>query len=134
MKHGFAEYAVEIAAEIGEELVQNARLTPAATELPPNPATVPVARALQAAALSLRVVPTYPAAAKSAGIQGTVVLDAVIGRDGVPVTLQVQGAPNPELARAAVEAVNQWRYRPASVKGQAVEVQTDIAVTFTLQP
>jgi TonB family protein len=140
VKPGYAEYRAEIEIEAGEELVQNARLTAAAPPEPaPShasgpPARVAVAGSVQAAAISLKVVPAYPPAAKSAGIQGAVVLDAVIDRDGVPIMLQVRDGANPELARAAVEAVSQWRYRPTLLNGDPVEVQADITVNFTLAP
>ncbi|HTR67491.1 MAG TPA: energy transducer TonB [Terriglobales bacterium] len=78
-----------------------------------------------------QVQPEYPPIAKSAGIQGIVVLQAVIGRDGGIEHLQVVSG-HPVLVPAAVRAVEQWRYRPYILNGEAVEVQTQITVKFIL--
>jgi protein TonB len=77
------------------------------------------------------VQPQYPPLARQAHIQGTVVLVAVIGKDGLVHNLQVKSGP-PLLAQAAVSAVKQWRYRPYSLNGEPVEVETQINVNFTL--
>jgi len=59
----------------------------------------------------------------------------VIGKDGTPLSLVVKNADaNPELARAALEAVSHWRYRPTLLNGDAISVDTDIQVSFTLHP
>ena len=75
--------------------------------------------------------PAYPPAAKTHRIEGPVVLDALIGRDGVIMDLSVRTG-HPRLAGSALEAVRHWRYRPTTVNGIAVEVQTEIEVTFSL--
>ena len=82
-----------------------------------------------------KVQPVYPESAKAAGSQGTVVLHAVVGMDGKPLFLQVLNSQiEPELARAAVEAVSQWRYQPTLLNDEPVEVDTTITVHFTLLP
>ena len=81
--------------------------------------------------LIFRVQPTYPPLARSARIQGFVVLHAVIGRDGRIENLQVVSG-HPMLAPAAIEAVKQWRYRPYVLNGEPIEVETQITVNFTL--
>jgi periplasmic protein TonB len=78
-----------------------------------------------------RVQPEYPAMAKAAGIQGMVVLQAVIARDGAIEKLQVVSG-HPLLAPAAMKAVAQWRYRPYILNGDAVEVETQVTVNFVL--
>ena len=78
-----------------------------------------------------RVQPEYPSIAKAAGIQGMVVLQAVIGRDGTIEKLQVVSG-HPLLVPAAVKAVQQWRYRPYLLNGEAVEVETQVTVNFIL--
>jgi TonB family protein len=75
--------------------------------------------------------PAYPAAAKTHGIEGTVLLDALVDREGVIKDLSARTG-HPWLAEAAFETVRQWRYRPTTVNGIPVEVQTEIEVTFTL--
>ena len=78
-----------------------------------------------------KVMPVYPALAKSARIEGTVEFTAVISKEGTIEHLQlVRG--HPLLVQAAKGAVLQWRYRPTLLNGQPVEVVTDIIVNFTL--
>ena len=90
---------------------------------------------MEAAKVITRAQPVYPASAKAAGAQGTVVLHAVVSKDGRPLSLQVLNSQiNPDLARAAVEAVSQWRYQPTLLNGEPVEVDTVIQVNFTLLP
>lgn len=78
-----------------------------------------------------RIEPQYPAIAKIARVSGTVELRAIIGRDGSVSSIEVL-IGNPLLARAAVEAARQWRYRPTILDGEAVEVETRITVNFVL--
>ena len=75
--------------------------------------------------------PVYPPFAKQAGIQGQVVLTAVINRSGVIESLQVKTG-HPLLTRAALDAVKQWRYRPYILNGEPVEVETQVIVSFKL--
>ena len=88
---------------------------------------------IQAAKIIAKVQPIYPPAAKSAGVQGTVVLHAVIGMDGKPLSLRVMNAQvDPDLARSAVEAVSQWRYTPTLLNGEPIEVDTTIDIVYSL--
>jgi len=88
---------------------------------------------VQAPKIIAKIQPVYPAVARTAGIQGTVILHAVIGMEGNPLQLRVMNNQiDPELSRAAVEAVSQWRYRPTLLNGQPIEVDTIIKVNFTL--
>ena len=90
---------------------------------------------VEAAKVLTKVQPVYPEGAKAAGAQGTVVLHAVVGKDGKLLSLQVLNSQiNPDLARAAVEAVSQWRYQPTLLNGEPVEVDTVVTVNFTLSP
>jgi TonB family protein len=82
--------------------------------------------------LMKRIEPEYPADAKKAGIQGTVVLEAMIGTDGRIHDLRVISAPAAELAASSFAAVSQWEYRPYVMGGRAVPVQTTVTVTFSL--
>jgi periplasmic protein TonB len=76
-----------------------------------------------------RVEPIYPHIAAISGIQGQVKLHAIIGRDGRIQSLSAISG-HPLLLRAALEAVEQWRYRPYVLNGEAVEVETLITVNF----
>jgi periplasmic protein TonB len=81
--------------------------------------------------LTYRVQPTYPALARIARIQGTVVLQAIISKQGTIEHLQVVSGP-PMLVQAAVDAVQQWRYRPYLLNNEPVEVETQVTVNFVL--
>jgi TonB family protein len=88
---------------------------------------------VQAAKIVQKVQPVYPDAAKTAGIEGTVILHAVIGMDGIPLSLKVMNNQiDPDLAKAAVEAVSKWRYQSTLLNGEPIEVDTTILVKFTL--
>ena len=78
------------------------------------------------------VTPTYPPLARAARVQGSVVLAAIIGKDGAIQNLRVMSAASPLLIQSALDAVKQWRYRPYLLNGEPVEVDTTITVNFTL--
>jgi len=78
-----------------------------------------------------QVQPQYPSLARQAGIQGIVVLQAVIDGEGRIANLRVVSGP-PLLRAAALDAVGQWRYRPYYLNGQPIEVETQVTVNFTL--
>jgi TonB family protein len=78
-----------------------------------------------------KVQPQYPADAKAAGVQGEVVLKAVIGKEGVPEQLSVEKGPK-ELQKSALDAVRQWRWQPYLLNGEPVEVDTNITVIYSL--
>jgi protein TonB len=78
-----------------------------------------------------KVNPSYPVEAIKAGLQGPVVLEALISRDGVIRDLKlVRGSFL--LGQAAYKAVRQWRYQPFVVNGKAMEAQTYVTVDFRL--
>jgi TonB family protein len=76
--------------------------------------------------------PIYPQDAKDARASGTVVLQAIIGRDGSVHDLSVVSGPWPSLVAAALQAVAQWKYRPYLLNGEPVEVETTVNVIFSL--
>ena len=78
-----------------------------------------------------KVQPTYPPLAKSARIQGEVVLQAMISKQGTVENLHVLSG-HPMLTAAAIDAVRQWRYRPYILNGEPVEVETQITVNFSM--
>jgi protein TonB len=79
-----------------------------------------------------RIEPRYPSPAKVMGMQGSVLIKAIIGKDGrIERTEVVSGQPL--LAHAALDAVRQWRYRPYYLNGMPIEVETQITVNFVLQ-
>ena len=81
--------------------------------------------------VSRSVEPDYPLLAKQMKVEGSVVLNALIGRDGNIQKLQVLSGPT-ILSAAAREAVQQWRFRPYLQSGEAVETESRITVNFTI--
>lgn len=80
-----------------------------------------------------QVFPEYPEKARWSGVQGTVVVDYVIGKDGKVRQVTVITEKHPLLAKAAVEAIRRWRFRPTVVNGEPVEVVHKLAIIFELQ-
>ncbi len=108
---------------------------PAGPPTPPAPDTshkrIRQGGMVEAARLISHPDPIYPYLAREAGIQGNVVLHAIIGTDGRILELRVVTG-SPLLVRAAVDAVQQWRYQPTLLNGEPVEVETAITVNFIL--
>jgi TonB family protein len=78
--------------------------------------------------------PIYPEALRANGIEGDVMIRAIIGIDGGLLSARVVNTQvDPQLARTAIEAVNQWRYSPAQLNGLPVETDTVITVAFRLK-
>jgi periplasmic protein TonB len=97
----------------------------------PAPKRIRVPARTAEANLVYDVTPKYPPEAGRARIEGTVVLLAVIGKDGAVEDVRVEKGL-PVLAQAAIEAVKQWRYRPYLLNGEPVEVDSQITINFTL--
>ena len=76
--------------------------------------------------------PSYPLLAQHMDVQGSVVLQALIGADGIIQDLRVLSGPG-ILASAAEQAVREWRFKPIYQNGQAVETQAKITVNFTIK-
>ncbi len=154
LKPGFAVYrAPQVVLEPGRDLALTVKLdigsiketvdvqaegstkaSPAMeTATGPKPVRVRIGGNVEAAKLLTKVQPVYPASARAAGVQGSVLLHAVVSKDGKPLSLQVLNSQiDPDLARAAVEAVSQWRYQPTLLNGEPVEIVTVVTVNFTL--
>ena len=96
-------------------------------ELPP----IRIAGNVTQAKLLHRVDAVYPPIAKAANVQGTVVLRAIIAKDGTVKQLELISGP-PMLTDAAMDAVRQWTYQPTRLYGEPVEVETTVSITFTL--
>lgn len=107
-----------------------ATVTLAVPKPAPRPVQMPTSHVMEAYLIK-QVKPQYPYLAKVSGIQGTVILHALISKEGVIEQLQVVSG-HPMLVPAAVQAVQQWRYRPYYLNGEAVEVETQVTVNFVL--
>lgn len=98
---------------------------------PVVPKRVRISEGVTTGLLIHKVEPVYPILAKTARISGTVVLKAIIDREGNIQDLQLVSG-HPMLVANAIAAVKQWHYRPYLLNGQPVEVETTINVIFTL--
>jgi TonB family protein len=100
--------------------------------VPPESESAIRKSALQAAVLVQRVSPVYPSAALQSQLQGQVLVNATIGKDGIPRNLAVIKGDQ-RLIAAALAAIGQWRYRPATLAGEPIETQIEITVDFHLK-
>jgi periplasmic protein TonB len=100
---------------------------------PPRPALqkLRVSSGVAQGMLIQQVKPQYPAPARTARVEGRVLLQAVIGKDGSVQNLHVISG-HPLLVGAAIDAVKQWRYKPYYLNAEPVEVETQIVVNFVL--
>ena len=79
-----------------------------------------------------QVPPVYPVEAKKAGIQGSVVLEMLVSKQGIPEDIKVRTSPSEDLAQSATDAVGQWRYAPTLLNGNPIAVETEVTVTYRL--
>ena len=126
----------DITMDVGEvlqEVVVHGRKT---AENPPSPRPVPhrirVGGNVQAAKLTFQVKPDYPEEAQKHGVEGDVILRAVIGTSGQILSLSPFNDADAALTKAAMDAVRQWKYTPTLLNGEPVEVVTTITVAFRL--
>ncbi|MGA2422928.1 MAG: energy transducer TonB [Terriglobales bacterium] len=96
-----------------------------------TPQRVRVSSGVSTGLLIKKVTPNYPPLAKQARIQGHVLLQAEISKEGTIQNLQLISG-HPMLAPAAIEAVKQWRYKPYLLNGEPVAVETQVDVVFSL--
>src|SRR6266550_4574711 len=93
--------------------------------------TVTISQGVSEGRLQHRVLPEYPAQARSLRLEGPVVLEAMVMEDGSVHDIKLVSG-HPTLARAALDAVRQWRYHPYRLNGKPVAMRTEITVTFKL--
>jgi protein TonB len=105
--------------------------TPVAVPKVATPQRVRVSLGVSQGLLIKKVQPAYPPLARQARIQGTVLLQAEISKEGAIENLRLISG-HPMLAPAAIEAVKQWRYKPYMLNGEPVAVETQVQVNFTL--
>jgi TonB family protein len=92
-------------------------------------ATVRISQGVSHGLLIKQVQPKYPQSALASHTKGAVQIEATINKEGNVTNLKVLSG-DPGLARAAMEAVHQWRYKPYYLDGVPVEIQTQITVNF----
>lgn len=96
---------------------------------PKNPAVVRVGGNVKPPQLVQKVEPQYPTVARMAHVQGTVVIDAVISKDGTVISAHAVSGPG-LLIPSALDAVKQWKYKPTYLNGQAVDLAMQVTVNF----
>jgi TonB family protein len=103
--------------------------------LPTNPTipapAPPVSQGVSEGVVEHRVKPVYPGQARTLRLEGQVVLRATVTENGAVRDLKVLSG-HPMLARAAVDAVSQWRYRPYQLNGKPIAMQTNVTIDFKL--
>jgi TonB family protein len=130
LPEGYASGTIEM-PEIGktQPFVEPPRITSLAQ---PDRRPVKLSEGVLEAQLISRIEPQYPSLAKQTKTQGTVLLRAIISRDGRIASLTVLSG-HPLLVQSALAAVREWRYRPTMLNGEPVEVETSITVIFRLR-
>jgi TonB family protein len=119
-------------------VTESVRVRASRTVAPPAPQTaaapsrIRVGGNVQAMKLVRQPRPEYPPELRAAGVEGTVVLQAIISKEGAPLELRVLSTSDARLNQAAVNAVAKWRYTPTLLNGQPVETQTTISIEFQL--
>ena len=96
-----------------------------------SPHTVKISQGVSQGLITKKVTPVYPSQAQQMRLQGVVELMANISKEGNISDVKVLSGP-PVLARAAVDAVKQWKYKPYFLNGEPVEVQTQVTINFQL--
>jgi TonB family protein len=127
--HATAPKNGESASAADAESVRPKKEPPALPK--PNSGTVRVSEETSKTMLVTKVMPVYPVLARQGRIQGMVVLDADVSKDGVVTNLKVVSG-HPLLAASAVDAVKQYRYRAYEQDGKAMAWSTQISVNFVL--
>jgi TonB family protein len=142
----FLQHDVATEAEIrqGEFNIASAKVVTLTTYTPQPDEFVPAANMVEVGAdarVAAGVIsghriyfvePQYPASAKMNHLSGTVVLHAIIGRDGHIRSLRPINAADPDFVISAIAAVRQWTYRPYLLNGEPTEVDTTITVNYAL--
>jgi TonB family protein len=101
----------------------------------PGPSRVRVGGNIRPAKLLKQVRPQYPGHLVAKGVEGTVLLEAVVGTNGEMLSVETHNSSvDPDLIKAAIDAVQQWQYEPTLLNGQPVEIVTTVTVDFRLQP
>jgi protein TonB len=80
-----------------------------------------------------KVAPKYPEDAREEKVSGEVIIEAYVGADGKVLDARAINNPDPRLAKAALEAFKQWKFKPATVKGKPVKAKMTVTVNFALK-
>ncbi len=112
---------------------EDAHLTDTPANFPrPDSKPVIIPQDMAVGMLIHKVDPEYPKIAKAARISGIVTLKAIISKAGEISDLHVECGPEIPTGTFLLKAIREWKYRPYLLRGEPVEVQTTIRVTFAL--
>jgi protein TonB len=123
--------AVEVASGSGDSSLAGIVAASSHIPVPSAPGTVKVSQGVIQGLLIRKVSPVYPQQALQMHIQGSVQLQASISKEGKISNVKTLSG-DPSLARAAADAVRQWKYKPYLLNGEAVGIQTEVTVNFKL--
>ena len=123
--------SLDVASNANDQALSGIMSTTTASLPQPAPQKIKVSQGVSQGLLIKSVPPVYPALARQMRLQGNVELLASIGKDGSITDVKLLSGDS-VLARAAVEAVKQWKYKPYYLDDQAVAIQTQITVKFKL--
>jgi TonB family protein len=128
-----AHLAIGEVSEVVTVVGSGKQLPPAAVTSA-APGRIPVGGNVQPLRLIRQPRPFYPPELQQQGVAGKVMIRAIVGKDGSVLNPQVINTDvHPGLARAALDAVREWRYDPSRLNGVAVETLTSIDINFELQ-
>jgi periplasmic protein TonB len=122
--------ALNVAPDSGDKAISGLVDTPAAV---PHaaPQALRVSQGVSQGLLVKKIAPVYPPQAVQMRVQGSVQILASISKDGNITDVKLING-DPILARSAMDAVKQWKYKPYYLDGQPMEIQTQITVNFSL--
>jgi TonB family protein len=126
------DYTLDLGWVSEEVIVRGHRPAEAAAAPTHAPHRIRVGGLVQAARLIKMAKPVYPRNLEKQGIEGTVILRAVIGTGGKILSLEPSNGADPAFVKSAMDAVGQWRYQPTLLNGVPVEVATSITISFRL--
>jgi TonB family protein len=128
--------AFSLEVERGDEVIDSLQTTwataPRKISPPMFPGALRVGGDVRAPVVLNRVEPVYPEVALRARISGIVIVETVIGRDGMVKDVRVMKPLPFGLDQAAVDAVKQWTFKPGTLNGEAVDVIFNLTVNFKL--
>jgi TonB family protein len=104
---------------------------PASSSSAPDKPVVKIGGRVVQAEIIRKVSPVYPEAARRAGVQGAVVLNAVVNKQGILEEIQIVSG-HPLLIKAALDCVHKWRYRPGTLNENVIDMPVVIRVQFVL--
>jgi len=115
------------------ELKATDQLPPSAFELPPGAVSRPGCMNPNPPHLVKRVMPRYPEQERQSHVEGTVAIDALIGKGGSVSELRIISGVTPGLNKASLDAIQQWRYEPATCNSVALDIEAVLTVNYSLR-